>query len=238
MRFKHSMAMVAACAGGLALAGDAYGLLIDNFDSGAGTVDSLVDPGPTNFASVDAIGGSRTLEILGFPTDGDPLSMGAELSVAVPPGALGHSQDVFAPGGRSKVTWDSNGAGLGGLDLTDGGLANGLSMDLLSIDVGTVDVTLMVEDTGGGMSSLQLPGLVLGTNNFFFASFSVGADFTDVESIMMTIEADESSDLVIDFLETIDVPPTPRNAVPEPITASLGLMGLGALGYTTRRRGA
>ena len=44
--------------------------VVDNFNSGEGIVSSTGDPGPTNFASVDAVGGSRTLEIIGFPGDG------------------------------------------------------------------------------------------------------------------------------------------------------------------------
>ncbi len=240
MHFTKGLATVAVCGGGLVLASSAQALIIDNFDSGPGIVDSIGDPGPTNFASGDAIGGSRTLEILGFPGNGDPISSGAELQVAVPPGAIGHSQDAFAPGGRSKVTWDANGAGLGGLDLTDGGLANGIEFELISIDVGAVDVTITVVDSGGDSSDLLLSPLVVGSNQFFFADFNGTADFADADMIMMNIDADQASDLILDIIQTIIVPPPPPGPalVPEPITASLGMMSMGALAYATKRRKA
>ena len=229
----------AACAGGLIVAGSAQAIVIDNFNSGSGMVSSAI-PGPVNFgtAAGDALANSRTLEIIGFPTNADPLSMGAELEVAAPPGRLGHSQDAFAPGGRSRVLWDANGGGLGGLDLTDGGASNAIKMDLISIDVGNVGVELFVEDTGGTVSSLVLPGLAPGTNEFLFTDFVGGADFSMVESVMMEITASTTSDAVFDLIETNDVPPPPgpRGEVPEPVTATLGLMGLGALAHATRRR--
>ena len=239
MKLKTCWTVGTTCAGVLAIAGGAQAIMIDDFDIGPGMVDSDLSPGPTNFAAVgSAIGGSRTLEILGFPGDGNPTSEGAELEVSVPPGQLGHSQDAFAPGGRSKVTWDANGGGLGGEDLTDGGLANGIMVDLISIDVGMVDVTLMVEDTVGGASSLVLSPLAAGPNSFFFADFIGDADFSDADVIMLQIDAEATSDLVLDLLETIDVPPPPgpREGIPEPISSTLALMGLSTLAVATKRR--
>lgn len=234
-----ALAVGAACSGALLLANSAQAILIDNFDSGPGTVSTAV-PGPTNFASIDAIGGSRTLEMLGFPTDADPTSQGATLEVAAPvPGVLAHSQNAIAPGGRSKVTWDNNGLGLGGVDLTDLGQANGLMVDLLSIDVGNVDVTFMIEDIDGQSSELLLSGLAAGTNQFLFSDFIGNADFETANNIMLRIDADATSDLTLDLIETVAVPPPPPPpppVIPEPVTSTLGVMGLAALGMVLRRR--
>ncbi len=235
------LAMGVACSGALLLANSAQALLIDSFDADPDAV-STGTPGPSNTASAAAIGGSRTLEILGFPGDLDPTSLGADLEVAAPPGVLAHSQDALAPGGRSKVTWDDNGNGLGGLDLTDGGLANGLMVDLIAIDIGDVDVTFMVEDTAGGSAQLLLAGLAAGTNQFLFSDFVGAVNFESVQNVMLTIDADARSDLVLDLIETVDVPPTPPtpppppDVIPEPVTSTLGMMGLVTLGMVLRRR--
>ena len=235
---NKSLLCVCGVAGlGLTMADTAQAIIIDDFDTGPGVVQTFDpgtgtgDPGPTTFAAAGAIGGERTLEILDFPAGSGTPSEGAMLEVAVPPGALGHSQDAFADGGRSKVTWTA-----GGADLTDGGASDGIMLDLISIDVGGVDVTVMVQDTAGGASSLVLSPLVVGPNNFFFADFIGDADFTITDVIMLEIEADNQSDLVLDFFETSQVPPPPGEGVPEPVSATLGLMGLGALAHATRRR--
>ncbi len=218
----------AACAAGLAVAGSAEAIVIDTFNSGPGLVRSIGDLGPTNYASTDAIGGSRTLAILGFPTDGDATSEGAQLQVAVPPGAIGHSQDAFAPGGRSKVTWDANGAGLGGLDLTDGGKSDAIVMELVFVDDGNVEVTFTVMDSAGATSEMVVDSMAIGQNVLPYTGFTGGAALTDVHSVMMTFDVGQSGDVIIDLLET--------NLVPEPTAAMLlSTVGLGVI--WRRKRG-
>ncbi len=221
------------CASGMIISGQARAMVIDNFDSGPGVVSSDGIAGPLNLPAAGALGGSRTLQILGFPTDADPVSDGAALEVATPPNATGHSQNAFAPGGRSMITWDANGAGLGGLDLTDGGLSNGIKFDLLSIDVGSVDATVKVVDTSAAEATLAVSDLMMGSNHFMFADFLGSVDFAAVDAVMLVIDADKNSDLRIDLIQTIDVAPS---GVPEPMNAVLSGMALGTLAHATRRR--
>ena len=231
MPSRKYVAMMAACAAGGMVMTDAANatVMIDDFETGPGMVD-VDNPGPTNFVAAGAIGGSRTLQVL-------PGASGTELEVQS--GVLGHSQSALGTGGSSKTTWDANGLGLGGVDLTDGGVDDAIMFEILSIDVGDVDVTFMVQDTAGGSASVTSVGLVAGSETVPYTDFVGAVDFTDIDVIMLQIDAVGTSDLLLDLLATADTitpPPPPTTGVPEPVSATLGLMGLGALAHATRRR--
>ena len=231
---KRQLLAGCTCVAGLLFAGTAQGVIIDDFNDGPGSVGTDVPgPGPTNFEAATAVGGSRTLEIIGFPGDGDGLSQGAELEVAAPnPGAIGHSQDAFSPGGRSRVTWDDDGNGLGGVDLTDDGADNAFQLALLALDVGFVDVSFSVESNDHGTATIDIDDLEEGAFNVVYADFDGFSDeiFENVDKVTMTITAGEQSDLVIDIISTTFVPP-----IPEPTTAGL-IVGLVSMGLIGRKR--
>ena len=76
---------------------------------------------------------------------------------------------------------------------------------------------------------MERPGFLF----FNYASFIGIGDVTDVNQIDFRIQGQEDGDYQINLIQSRQ-PPT--NEVPEPITATLGLMGLGVLGMATRRR--
>ena len=160
--------------------------------------------------------------------------MTTSLQTLIPPGVLAHGQ--VADTGSSMVTWDANGAGLGGgagVDLTSAGMSNGIRLEVISIDVGNVNLTIGV-DSAAGSSSLALNMLSVGTESFFFTNFIGTADFTAATAVTLTIEATSSTgDIVLDLIDTIDVPPP---VVSEP--AVLALMGVGIVGLAVARRRA
>ena len=204
-------------------------VVIDTFDDGTDTVVKPGLLGPSNTATAEALGGSRTLAII------DAASVnGTTLSADDPntQDSLDHGQ---GPGGAgaSMVTWDANGAGLGGIDLTELGSSDGVSLDVLAIDVGAVTLTLTINDTGVGSSSLVLGGLVEGVQGFFFDDFTGDADFTDVDSIVLRIDANANSDLRIDIIESTRVP---NGTAPEPSSIALAICGLLGLAMGRRRR--
>ena len=49
---------------------------------------------------------------------------------------------------------------------------------------------------------------------------------------MLQIDANPNSDLTLDLFQTR----RGINVIPEPVTAALGFMGMGAIGIATRRR--
>ncbi len=235
---KRRVTLGCTCLGAMMLAGGAQaGVLIDDFNEGDGVVSSNVDIGPLNVvAATSAIGGSRTLSILGFPGDGDATSTGVDLQSNSAVGELGHSQNAFSPGGRSRVTWDNNGDGLGGVDLTDGGIDDSFMFDIVRIDIGNVDIEIEVVSDAHGTATIENNNLVESENFVLYTDFDGYSEdiFTSVDLISMTITAGSASDLTIDIYETADiVPPVPP--IPEPATAGL-LAGLGILGLGRRKR--
>lgn len=213
---------------------NASAVLIDNFDSGTDGVGvpAFGAPvlGPSNTAAgADAIGGSRTLEITSAPSPTVSLVVDSnpnfdQLALANGPGATS----------VSTVTWDANGAGLGGADLILAGTENNdaLQLDILSIDQGAVTLEIDVVDTLTGSSTLTLAGLGVGNHAFDFSNFVGTADFTTVNSIVLTITAGNASDLTLDLIQTRNgpVPPT------VPVPGTLFLMGAVMLGLGSAKR--
>ncbi len=206
--------------------GSAQAILIDNFDDGA----QLVDAPGTDITAISGIGGYRTVDIV------KTGSLGASAAVITPPGIFSHSADALTSA-TSTITWNANGAGLGGMDLIEGLINNVFSFDILSIDQGDIDLILSVEDTLGGADSFTFSGAGAGTESVAFSSFA-GIDFTSVDLISLQIVGGIASDLTLDSLETTGdlAPIAPPVTVPEP--ASLALMAGGLLALRLGRRKA
>lgn len=213
----------------------ASAMLIDNFNNGGGYVtaaenqsDSVI-VGPIN----DVVGQYRQLEL---PNSKDIHGSGAARMEANPSNAgyLSFSLDAMTTG-SGLLTWDANGAGLGGVDMTDGGLSSYVSFDILAIDQGDVDLSVIVEDIDGTTGRYTLSGAGVGTYQFNFLSFTnaTDIDFADIDSIKLDIIANgAASDLVLDQIFSgghISVP-APRSTL---ILMALGLL---LLGFGLRRR--
>lgn len=223
-----------------AAANPASAMLIDNFDYGDGYVTATAadTAGGTHVTDTagsypDIVGGYRELQL---PNSQDIEGTGSATMAANPSnsGYLSFSLDAMTKG-SGILTWDGNGAGLGGVDMTDGGLSSFVSFDILAIDQGDIDLNVFVTDSNGEKGHYTLSGAGVGTHQFDFLSFSnSGAlDFTSIDSISLDIIAlDDASDLVLDQIFTggsISVP------APQTTLALLGL-GLILIGFGVRRR--
>ena len=183
------------------------GILIDDFENGGQTVRSIDDPGPTTVASTSAIGGSRTLEII---PGTDP---GTELTVTGGVLSGSHSDfDVISASSFSVVTWDGGGAGLGGIDLTSGGVDDAFALEMFVISDGNYDIKFTVKSAFGD-ASLTANSLARGNaiESIVFEDF--GADpriFESADAITLELHSEPASAMSIGLIKTV---PEPGSAI-------------------------
>lgn len=234
MMRKFSLRVAVAALLGMVVVLPAQAALIDNFDNGNGSVSAVAAGADTDTSGVFAgiIGGTRKLDIPGA----NAVAGVGSLSMAANPGASGvltFSLDALTTG-SAKLTWDAAGAGLGSADLTDAGASTFISFDIISIDQGSVDLVVTVEDESAVVGTRLLSGAGVGNQQFTFASFTGSPDFADVKSIMLEIRGlDPASDLVLDQIFSSGE----ITGVPEPSTYVLGFIGfVGMAGLAVIRR--
>lgn len=198
--------------------------------TGAGTASDTV----TGLTPANTVGGSRQLDLTvasgsqsnSLVVDHDDYGVGA-LSMN-----LGSGTDGFG-----VVTWDSNGAGLSGVDLTVAGTNPYLqaSIRFSDQDLGFA-VTITETAAAGGSTASWSTNLGPGVSyvNQALSSFTNAGDvdFTDVDKIVLTLSGPLAQDATIDLLEVTNTPQNGDGNIPEPA----GLLGLGLLGLVRRRR--
>ncbi|NOQ64633.1 MAG: hypothetical protein GQ582_08995 [Methyloprofundus sp.] len=214
---------------GLALAalfttGTAQALIIDDFSQidMLATTPAAAGPqtaGPFTETVSNALGGTRTIMASG---DGAFTQVTART-------LSGSQQFSLSSGGATSVatgmlTWDSNGNGLGGIDLTDGLSNNQFNFTIDSIDTGAITLTLAVTDTLDQIASASISGSdVIDTHSLAFSLFS-GADLSSAKAISLTVVGGTATDFTMSLLETSGTP------VPAPAPIALVIAGLAAVG--------
>lgn len=206
-------------------------LVLDTFD----VPQNLTALGPANTSSgsvsgAGIYGGERDMVVTttaGIPVLGlNTQTLGAN--------QLAHSADATVTG-FTLLQWDGvdgsstlNPVGLGGADLTNGGLVTGLGIRVSLNDL-PADITLTVYDASDptgltfSQASLSLPGGIFSDTDFLvnFASFTTdgpngAADFTNAGAVEMLIDgAQQSTDLVFSFIQP------GSTLVPEPMSAAV-----------------
>lgn len=141
---------------------------------------------------------------------------------------FGDPQAVRNIGAGNNALVDSNINNNSGAEVTvsrsGGGLFDLISLDLLNFGNMTTLGTNFRVVVAGVNHSLNPGTTPLMPNLMGISSFNINI-----------VSGGPAMDLGVDNI-VVQVPAPPGGAVPEPVTATLGLMGLGVLGMATRRR--
>ena len=182
------------------MASPAFALTIDTFDEP--TFELTADDGSEHATPTDsttnlgidliALGDSRFTAVTWQSGSNDVMAQ------ANSDGILAFSSD-FGTTGLFDLTYDANGAGLGGIDLTENG-GSEIVVDLVGADASS-DVTVTVMDTGVGSSTKTImtaggPEVL----HFDFGTFSGDADFELVDKIQVSLQGVSDGDYAIDLI--------------------------------------
>lgn len=127
-----------------------------------------------------------------------------------------------------RIDWNGNGAGLGGVDITDAGAAQGFLLHILFADLGATFRFDAWSAAGTSSATVQVAADVTSPALLYapFADFVGAADFQSLSALRLTIDGPKAWQLTFDSILTSPLPVMP-DAVPEP--ALLALLGLGVL---------
>lgn len=200
------------------------------------------DPRTSERGTATSIGGFRDMEALITNYSGPGAQPEGGNSLVANNGFLAYNNEVFVTG-KSTVTWDGSdeGAdnssfavdidGLGGLDLTGGGMNTQLVFSVLETDA-NVSFAFTIWDTLGSVATVTETFVEDAQNvnaRIFFNEFA-GIDFTTIGAIQLNITGEESADAAIDIISATNIP------LPPAILMMLG--GLGLLGVVRYRTAA
>lgn len=207
---------------------DARALLIDSFDA---LQLVTAPPGMTVTSTVTSGGG----DILGVERD---------ISVTAGPGVTPtslhvnefanglaiYSQGATDPSGSASITWDG-GVGLG-VDLTQGGTDTAFSLGLVFADLPTtLTFTVYTDGANASQAPVALSSPIVSPTDLlvayadFVPSLGVGADFSNVNAIVLTLGGGAGVGIGATSLQTI----------PEPAVEALVALGIGGLVLAGRR---
>lgn len=237
------MRKVMVCAWALLglFSGTANALLIDDFDSYQSVF--ITAAAPTSKLDVLAdsavLGGWRSISV-------SKTSGGAGFTNAVASESNGDGQKTFQVSNGTYsdstviLTWDGNGGGLGGIDITDAGASTGVFIKLLVTDLPLANLKFDLASASGTSSkSILFTSAMAGVDLYVpFSGFVGTADFSHLNSFKLTMDGAVGWDAAFDTLRTAAAPvaTTSSSDLPEPAPVALLGLGLLSLGYSRRRR--
>lgn len=245
MKIRHLLAAsVGISIFASASAATAATILIDDFVATQRVEDVVgadgTPPRTSEIAAATAIGGFRDLAALN--DDGNVGGTTAEVTGA---GNLSVNNQA-STSGDGTITWDGNDFdasetaidtdGLGGLDLTAGGVNGRFVFDVLSADFPfDFEMTIFDDDSSDSVSGTISGGIFASTPQAILFSSFTGIDFTNVGAIQLAFSGLASGDLLINRIDAVTDTP---NAVPVPMPLALmagSLIGLGLLSSSRKK---
>ncbi|GAA5482902.1 hypothetical protein [Haloferula sargassicola] len=182
--------------------------IIDPFDAGNDVVSIRTGSATDVYQDPSAIlGGWRQLDVV---VVSNPYFRDVRV------GAIPETHQFFSETGplaqaTVSLTYDGNGLGLGGIDLTSGGAANSLGLNLADCDP-NLTVTLSITDLDGHLASASLfraEAIEAGEVVYFKFSHmdnAAGTDFTRTDKIVLTVDNGVSGDFTANFVGTFHAP--------------------------------
>ena len=242
MSRSSRLAAVFAAAAIAGVSGTAWSttIIVDDFDTGPLNVlipDGALGPNSGGVACAGCVGGARHVSIMRTNASDDAIAVRVN-PAGFAAGWFLYSNEVGVDS-QATVLWDggTDGTNDHGLSLDLTGAGGGVAVELES-DIAVAYTFTLFSDSGARSSTATLTlTSALGDGDLInggvlkiltAASFTGDVDFSNVQSILMTINGSPSFDTAIRFVEY---------RLPEP--GSLGLLGLGLLGvagFSKRRR--
>ena len=216
---------------GLAFAGTAHAyVLIDHFDSPTLGQDVAINNGNVGNSDSqqqtglgDVAGGARNIYIKILACNPGTSQVSASANSSLSPHYFKFSNDIDSQS-TCTITWDGFGGPQMNLDLS---AETGMMLFSAHNDLAAT-YTMTLETVGTGVSTgiITAPSAFNGYLQFPWSAFAGSADLSNIDNITLTIDGGSGLDVRIDAIGTI----------PEPSTAGLAMLGIGAFGLARRRR--
>lgn len=222
--------------------GIANALLIDDFDTYQSVYITAAAPTSKLDALADAsvLGGWRGISVSKITGGtGFTNAVAAEASADVDnPNTFQVSNGTYSDS-TVILTWDANGSGLGGVDITDAGAATGVFIKLLVADLPLANLKFDLASASGSSSrSVLFTSAMAGIDLYLpFSDFVGAADFSHLNSFKLTMNGAVGWDAAFDTIRTAAAPiSTSASQLPEPTPLALLGLGLVLLGLSQRLR--